>query len=69
MQKKPLKFIWYYTKDFKYTLLFIVLLIVVGRGLMQIGFYFSAKLFSWAGIEYQNPSYWQTMILFLGGFM
>lgn len=69
MQKKPLSFIYYYIKDFKYTLLFIVLLIVVARSLMQIGFYLSAKLFSWAGTEFQNPDYWQVMILLLSGFV
>ena len=36
---------------------------------MQGGFYLSAKLFSWAGTEFQNPSYWQTMILLLSGFI
>ena len=69
MQKKPLGFIYYYIKDFKYTLLFIVLLIVVARSLTQIGFYLSAKLFSWAGTEFQNPDYWQVMILLLSGFV
>lgn len=69
MQKKPLGFIYYYIKDFKYTLLFIVLLIVVARSLMQIGFYLSAKLFSWAGTEFQNPDYWQVMIMLLSGFV
>lgn len=69
MQKKPLSFIYYYIKDFKYTLLFIVLLIVIARSLMQIGFYLSAKLFSWAGTEFQNPDYWQVMILLLSGFV
>lgn len=69
MQKKPLKFIWHYIRDFKYTILFIVFLIFFARSLMQIGFYLSAKLFSWAGTEFQNPDYWQTMIMFLSGFI
>lgn len=69
MQKKPLKFIWHYIKDFKYTILFIVFLIILARSLMQSGFYLSAKLFSWAGTEFKNPEYWQTMILLLSGFM
>lgn len=69
MQKKPLSFIWHYIKDFKYTILFIVFLIIFARSLMQIGFYFSAKLFSWAGTEFQNPKYWQIIIMFLSGFI
>ena len=69
MQKKPLKFIWHYIKDFKYTILFIVFLIIFARGLMQLGFYLSAKMFSWAGTEFQNPSYWKIMMFLLGGFI
>ena len=69
MQKKPLSFIWNYIKDFKYTILFIVFLIILARGLMQAGFYLSAKLFSWAGTEFQNPKYWQTMVMLLAGFI
>lgn len=65
MQKKPLSFIWYYTKDFRYTMLLVVILSIISRGLMQYAFYISAKLFSWAGTETQNPKYWQTIIVLL----
>lgn len=69
MQKKTLNFIWHYIKDFKYTILLIVFLILISRSLMQYAFYLSAKLFSWAGTEYANPQYWQIMIFLLSGFI
>ena len=65
MQKKPLSFIWNYTKDFKYKLLFVVFLTILGRFGMQIGAYYSAKMFSFAGTEQQSPKYWETIILFI----
>lgn len=69
MQKKPLSFIWNYTKDFKYKLLFIVFLTLLGRFALQIGLYFSAKMFSFAGTEQHNPKYWETIALFIAVFV
>ena len=69
MQKKPLSFIWNYTKDFKYKLLFIVFLTLLGRFALQIGLYFSAKMFSFAGTEQHNPKYWETIALFIAIFV
>ena len=65
MQKKPLSFIWNYTKDFKYKLLFVVFLTLLGRFSMQIGAYYSAKMFSFAGTQQHDSKYWETIILFI----
>lgn len=65
MQKKPLSFIWNYTKDFKYKLLFVVFLTLLGRFAMQIGAYYSAKMFSFAGTQQHDSKYWETIILFI----
>ncbi|MBE6467249.1 MAG: ABC transporter ATP-binding protein [Alphaproteobacteria bacterium] len=65
MQKKPLSYIWYYTKDFKYSLLFVIFLSLLGRFALQIGLYFSAKMFSFAGTEQNNPKYWETICFFI----
>ena len=65
MQKKPLSFIWHYTKDFKYAILFVVFLSLLGRFAMQAGVYYSAKMFSFAGTEQNNPKYWEVIAFFI----
>ena len=65
MQKKPLSFIYYYIKDFKYIILFVVFLSLLGRFAMQTGAYYSAKMFSFAGAEQHNSKYWETIIMFI----
>ncbi len=70
MQKTAFKFIWNYLKDFKYTLLFIIILAVIARGVSQGGVYVMAKAFDFAASEEISPSYWQkltSMILSCAG--
>lgn len=67
MQKTALKFIWYYLRQFKYTLILIVLFAVVGQLCQQGAAYLFASLFDYAAANRPSPVYWRhlaSIILF-----
>ena len=67
MQKTALKFIWYYLRQFKYTLILIVLFAVVGQLCQQGASYLFASLFDYAAANRPSPVYWRhlaSIILF-----
>ena len=65
MQKTALKFIWHYFRQFKYTLVLIVVLAAAGQLCGQGAVYLFASLFDYAAANRPSPVYWQHLLIII----
>ncbi len=66
MQKTAIKFIWSYLKNFKFLIIFIVVMMSSSRLLEQGAQYYIAKLFEHIAADVGQADYWQIAFVLIG---
>lgn len=63
MEKSPLRFVWYYVKIFKWSILLVSLCVIIRQAANTVEPYFLAKIYNTIA-ERQNADYWNEIIFY-----